>query len=190
MSVHVSSTRNRRFAVIASALVFLLVLATGIPSVLAFLSKQTEAVENVFSSGSVSIEVRETFDPPEELSPGIEIEKNVKIANTDGVPCYVRAFCELSDSRIGQWASLDYNVSDWTEPDADGWRYYKHPLAPGQETVPLITKIAISDEKPSEGYIDFDIPVVSEAVQAKSIDGSNMSLEQAWGSFDVETGVK
>lgn len=172
---------------IITALLFIFILGTQ--TTLAFLSQETNTADNTFSAGAVTVEIKEDFTPPDELEPGIDIEKDVKVVNTDSIPCYVRVFCNVSDSRVSEWASLDYNTTEWSVPDEEGWRYYKTVLSPDDESVSLITKIHIAEQEPAHGYSSFNVPVVVEAVQAKGTDGEIMSLPQAWDNFGINIEV-
>lgn len=165
-------------AVLASLLI------AGTAGVLAFLTAKDSA-DNTFTIAENTIEVVETFEPPEEIEAGQTIVKDVKVANVDTAQCYVRVFCDFSDSRAAGFATLDYNTDSWTEPDADGWRYYKKILYNGDKTDSLITHIQIADGVETKDLIDFDVLVVAESVQAKGVDGNMMTMADAWSNFGI-----
>lgn len=165
-------------AVLASLLI------AGLVGILALLT-DTDSADNTFTIAENTIEVVEEFDPPEQIEAGQTITKDVKVANVDTAQCYVRVFCDFSDSRAAGFASLDYNTEDWTEPDADGWRYYKNILYNGDKTSSLITQIQIAEGVAAEDLIDFDVLVVAESVQAKGSDGQMMDMKIAWSNFGI-----
>lgn len=132
-------------------------------SAVAFFADKDSAV-NKISIGKNDISITEQFSTPDSISPGDVITKKpvVKVSGTD---CYVRIFCEFSDSNVN-YAKLDFNTTDWTEKQADGYYYYKHKLSDGEETKPLFTKVTIDDTIADSEISDFDIIVYSESAQA------------------------
>lgn len=148
-------------AVITSALA---VTALTI-SATAYFSNTDKAI-NKTSIGKNDISITESgFSTPDSVSPGDSIVKEpvVKVTGTD---CYVRIFCEFSDSNVN-YANLDFNTTDWTEKQPDGYYYYKHKLSDGEETKPLFTRVKISDSA-TDTELDnaFDIIIYSESAQA------------------------
>jgi alternate signal-mediated exported protein len=58
-------------------------------------------VDNEFSGGNNEIEIKETFQSPEKLVPGVNsYTKKVAVENTGNVPCYVRVFADFSEGDI------------------------------------------------------------------------------------------
>ena len=54
-----------------------------------------DSVSNEFTIGENKIEIEEEYDPPEKLTPGIEINKKPSVKNTGNLYCYVRKISRL-----------------------------------------------------------------------------------------------
>lgn len=93
------------------------VLMFGAGGIYAYQTSQERAV-NDFSVGNNSIEPKEEFDPPEELTEGENIyKKAVAISNTGNIPCYIRVRAEFSDSAIAE-------ISGFTDDTSKNGTYY------------------------------------------------------------------
>lgn len=137
--------------------------ATITMSAVAYFADRDSAV-NKISVGKNDISIIESFNPPDSMSPGDTFVKE-PVIRVSGTDCYVRVFCEFSDSNV-DYAQLDFNTTDWTEKQPDGYYYYKHKLSDGQETKPLFTKVTIDDTITDSEIDNFDIIVYSESAQA------------------------
>ena len=91
------------------------------------------------------------------------------VRNTGDVPCYVRVFAEVQDPDIREKLEIDYNTSDWSAKQPDGYYYYNRVLAVGESTEPLFTTLHPTDELDSLNIICY-----SETVQS---DGASSALD-------------
>lgn len=148
--------------------VCLLIAAAGIPKGIHAYFADRDSAGNTFSIGVNRIEPEEPFDPP---SPGKRTVKKPMVRNTGNIDCYVRCQILLSDSRAGEHLTYYYgeepgmNDEDWV-PAADGWRYLKNALAPGELSAPVFEEILLSTSIPEE-LSGFTIDVVYESVQTE-----------------------
>ena len=72
--------------------------------------------------------------------------------------------------------TLDINHNDWVQ-GADGYYYYKYPVAPGATTTNLITGFDLKGGTP-KGY-EFRFEYLCEAIQS---DPNGTPAAQAWGA--------
>ena len=137
---------------------------------------------NEFKVGENDIQIEETFEAPEKLTPDTNIKKEPRVYNTGELPCYVRMRADFSDSNAEKFCTVNYNEDKWTEKQADGYYYYKEILMPGKKTEPLFTTVHINeyvDGKKIEekDMIDFDIIIYAESRHAESLQNDADSTE-------------
>ena len=89
-------------------------------------------------------------------------EKKVMVRNVRNVPCYVRVFAEFSDPEQADAMRLDFNTTDWTVKQTDGYYYYKKILPVGEATAPLFEEIYAEKDSAK-----LELIVYSESVQAE-----------------------
>lgn len=165
----------RRTAVLLFAMAAILCAAVG--GTAAYLVASTPTVTNTFAAPKLETEIRESFDG--------EVKNSVRIANTGGIPAWIRAAVVVTwQDAAGHIhaqrpvAGRDYSVS-WT---LNGWvrngsyYYCTAPVAPGGETGVLFTNCRPLKAAPAEGYA-LHVEIFSEAVQAEPID----AVREAWG---------
>ena len=165
-------TLIKKKRVILSIVVLLIVMATG--TVYSYLSDQIERRNNM-SIGENTIIVEEPFEPSD-LIPGNSFVKSPSLKNTGVVNCYVRMLVECSTSEMEQALEIDWNTTDWTSKQEDGYYYYKKSLSPGETSVPIFTTISVKETVSDSDLEDFEIIVYGESIQV----GSANSYEQAW----------
>ena len=146
----------------------------------------------------------ESFTSPEVQTPKDTVEKLVKVQNTGSVPCFVRVYLDLSDSRLSDGKvrlSADgtnyFSVQTFQNADLTDWEYcnetnalggyfyYKKVLEPNEETSALLT-IVKTDFDDVYDISDFDVIVYSEVVQTAEIDADDTvytSWRDAWENF-------
>lgn len=134
-----------------------------------------DSAVNTFTVGENVTSIQETYNPPEELKTGESCTKIVKIKNEGSVSCYVRVLAEIEDPLIAEGLDIDWNTEDWTEKQADGYYYYKEPLAVGETTEPLFTTL-----KATKDLNDFKMLVYEESAQAEGHD----SAMDAFASYE------
>ncbi len=159
------------------------ILLTGVMGIYGYYSDK-ETVNNHFSFGEDTTIIEEDFVLPDEMEPGISFRKSPKVTNTGNVPCYVRIFCELSDSRVSSFISLDFNQKEWSLKQSDGYYYYNKILQPGESTEPLFTTVKIDSNIEEDKLKDFNIIVYADTVQSEGYENMEKAfkLERKRGS--------
>jgi alternate signal-mediated exported protein len=108
-------------------------------------NQSTHIFDNLFHVDEAThIDFIETFDSPDDWQPCQEIPKTAIARNEEGVTVNLRLkYDEYWLSKDGEDMPLQkdgdsiaiinfQNQADW-EDGGDGWYYYKHQLAPGDE---------------------------------------------------------
>ena len=113
------------------------------------------------------------------MEKGISFKKEPYAVNTGNVDCYVRIKSVISDSRVADGVTINYNTEDYTYNSEDGYWYYKNAIAPGEETSKLFTTVSISGEADDKVLDGFDIYVYAESVQ--TVNGKTM--QETWNYF-------
>lgn len=152
-------------------LIFAILSLVIVIGITAFLT-DVDFASNSFQNAVEKVKIVEEFNPPSELKPGISFTKKPSVKNTGTIPCYVRLFAEANDSRIGSYLNIDFNSTDWTERQSDGYYYYKKVLNPNETTTPLFTRVKVSDDVDEKELTDFNIIVFADTVQSEGY--SNM----------------
>lgn len=140
--------------------VVLIVLCLMIPVTAALLISKDHA-SNEFTFGYNESHIEERFGSYTEFEAGKSYEKRVAVRNDGSVPCYVRVFAEIEDPDAAKAISIDFDISNWTAKQADGYYYYKKVLAVSETTLPLFTTLSVEKE-----ISDFSMICYSETVQA------------------------
>ena len=153
----------------------------------------TASKENTIVLGYNKIALNEEYTPPlnmeEDLKQGREVSftKKPYVTNTGSVECYVRVKAEISDSRVKEYLTIDYNSSEDMNDNAvdwyykDGYYYYKKILKSGENSKPLFTTVTISGDADNVVLEGFDIYVYAESVQ--TIEGK--SMQELWNYFST-----
>lgn len=126
----------------------------------AYLTHHAAAANN-FVVGSQVSEVTETWAAPGDLEKGKTYTKKARVTNSGTTDCYVRVMAEFADQATADSVSADWNTSQWTAKQADGYYYYKTVLPAGETTAPLFTTLSVSADMP-----EFEMIVYEETVQA------------------------
>lgn len=103
-------------------------------------------LHNRFTAGENVSQIEERFDAYESFEKGRSYEKRVAVKNTGNIPCYVRFFAEVEDPNCREKIGIDWNETDWSRKQEDGFYYYQHVLHPGQTSEPLFTTITAKDD--------------------------------------------
>lgn len=154
---------------VGSCVLCILLLAAGICAYYV----STALKSNEFSVGENSIAIEEDFEPPATIEAGQSYEKRVTVRNIKSVPCYVRVFAEFSDPKQADAMRINFNTTDWTGKQEDGYYYYKKVLAVGDATEPLFE--GFRAEKDSA---NLELIVYSESVQAEGYDSAQNAFAQ------------
>ena len=158
--------------VIIIAIVILMV-STGI--VFAYLTTRSGKDNNI-TLGYNKIELHENYTPPLTMQKGISFTKEPYAENVGSVDCYVRVKSVVSSSLVEEYLTIDYNETDYTYNNEDGYWYYNSVLQPGENTSPLFTTITVSADADDIVLDGFDIYVYAESVQ--TVQGKTM--QQTW----------
>lgn len=138
-----------------------------------------DTVENDIVLGYNTISLQENYEPPLTIEKGISFKKEPFVTNTGNVDCYVRIKSLISDSRVADGLTIDYNTEDYTYNDEDGYWYYKKAIKPGERTSSLFTTVSISGDADDKVLDGFDIYVYAESVQ--TVEGKTM--QETWNYF-------
>lgn len=167
-----SAKKSVFFGLSASALIALVLL---IGTTLAYLVSQSTEKKNVFVPGVVDCEVSETFDGTSKSS--------IKVENTGNTDAYIRvAFATYWQDGDGNILADTFRMPEFDLGEnwvlaADGYYYYKYPVAPGELTGDMIaagSSIVLQSKDGNSQVIE----VLSEAVQAKPDD----AVVESWDS--------
>ena len=138
-----------------------------------------DAVESDIVLGYNKIALQENYEPPLTMQKGISFRKEPYATNIGNVDCYVRIKSLVSDSRVSEGLTIDYNTEDFTYNSQDGYWYYKKAIRPGERTTSLFTTVSIDQEADDKVLDGFDIYVYAESVQ--TVEGKTM--EETWNYF-------
>lgn len=164
---------KKKKIIIGLIIAIVIALATSAVVYAYLISKDTKT--NNIKLGYNKISIEENYDPPLVMAKGISYTKEPSVRNTGNVDCYVRVKAEVSDSRVAEYLTIDYNTEDW-EKKSDGYWYYKEAIGPTMSTTPLFTTVTIADEAPDLVLDGYDIFVYAESVQ--TVDGK--TADQIW----------
>lgn len=187
-----------RKKLITSALILLLVAMAGAGTLAYFTAEDTAT--NVITSGNIDIELQETaeledgsivqFQESQErfgVMPGEAVSKIVKVVNTGDNEAYVRLHITKSinlakgvegDPDISL-ITMDFNSTNWTFNEADGFYYYNTALAPGAATEALFENV-IFDPDMSNMYQGSEATIIVDA-QATQVANNGASALEAGG---------
>lgn len=161
---------------IITIIIITILLLIAVPlGVYAYFTYRT-TVTNTVKLGYNQIQLLENYTPPLSMAKGISFEKEPYVQNIGNVDCYVRVKSVVSDSRVEQYLTIDYNTTDYTYNAQDGYWYYNNLVRPGESTTPLFTTVSISPDADDIVLDGFDIYVYGESIQ--TIEGKTM--EEAW----------
>lgn len=194
---HRVHSKSKKKLILLVSLVMLLIVAVG--GSLAYLTANTEPLENIFPTSEVPISVQESFNGT--------VKNNVTIQNDGDTEAYIRAAVVVTwqDSEGKVYAvkpevGVDYQITfptgtGWVYRTADGFYYYTSPVVPEDNAVTtdvvedstgvLLTNCMPLKAAPADGYT-LSVEIVAESVQAKGFDGSDKAVVKAWG-IDPET---
>ena len=154
----------------------LLLISAAIGSTVAYLITRTESVENTFTPGKVSCEVKETFNGT--------TKSDVQITNTGNTDAYIRAtyvvnWLDKDGKNIVASVPTGYSYTLRANPD-DKWQeigdyyYYPSPVAPGVSTLgSLLTCTVTHPENPE---YTLSVEILATAIQSNPAS----AVEEAW----------
>lgn len=145
----------------------------------------SSATKNQFTVGNNYSEIAEEYEPPAVLEADKSYTKKVAVSNCNDsratnktVPCYVRLFAEVEDPDVASRLEIDFNSSDWTNKQSDGYYYYKKVLNPGETTSPLFTTLSAKED-----ISDFAMICYSESVQCEGFEDAATAFKAIGGRY-------
>ena len=170
-------------------------VATLAAGTLAYFSADGTA-RNVITTGNVKIELKEwedeactqPFQDKTGVMPGTKVTKIVEVKNTGTGAAFVRLYVEKNVYDANQTpmksdpVSLDFNDTDWTYSESEGYYYYNRPLEPGKTTEPLFTTVTF-DPLMGNDYQNATahVKVIAYAVQSAN-NGDSPQAAKGWPS--------
>jgi len=155
---------------------------------------------NMFTTGTVAIEIHENLDDPNDWAPGINKKKEVSVKNVGSLPVYVRVqltpvwgsmgeegFSEDEELSIDNVIFIfNENTEDWVE--SGDWYYYKGVLEPEDETPLLLSSVTLDGSRTGNDYQGktLKIYVNAEAVQAAPIQAALDAWQLGELPFELE----
>lgn len=135
---------------------------------------------NAFKTQNNTIEIIEEFPEPDKVP--TEFKKKVQIKNTGETDCYVRVSSDFSSNAIGELYTIDFNTTDWTTLQSDGYYYYKKKLAVGETTPALYTAYSLTDLDNADAVESFDIYITGESIESRDY----VNYQEAWSEFEAQ----
>lgn len=169
---------NKKSKLITMILILALILSIALVVYGYFTYKAT--VKNSINLGFNQIQVNENYIPPLSMEKGISFTKEPYVTNTGNVECYVRIKSVISDSRVEQYLTIDYNEEDFSYNSEDGYWYYKESILPGERTESLFTTVSIAEDADDIVLDGFDIYVYAESVQVVL----GKTMDEVWDNFN------
>jgi predicted ribosomally synthesized peptide with SipW-like signal peptide len=169
---------KKRTIMIGSAILLAVLLVAG--GTMAWFTASTDPVGNVFTAGTVAIELTDNFEGAPNVNPGDCYEKEVYVTNTGTKRALVRIKKDMVFKNVNEedlaMDVVEYMLGEnWTYEE-DGYFYYNQVLAPETDqspagmTTPLFkdNKICFDGEDMDNSYqgAQFTITVKAEAIQA------------------------
>jgi len=176
-SEHKQLRRPKRLATLLVSL--LLVLGVAVGGTVAFLSTRTDSKVNTFTPSEVTCAVTETFEN--------NVKSQVAVKNTGDTTAFIRAAINVTWMKDAE-AGTKYNAGDQTvsakvpvkDTDysitfakntnwiqgADGYYYYKLPVAPQGSTEVLIEECKLLENASVPDGYHLSVEIVASAIQS------------------------
>lgn len=185
--------RMKRKLLIVSVLAILVAVTAA--GTLAYFT-DTGTAHNVITTGNVKIELKEwedeactqPFQDKTGVMPGTKVTKIVKVENTGTGAAFLRLYVEKNVYDANQTpmksdpVSLNFNDTDWTYSESEGYYYYNRPLEPGKTTEPLFTAVTFAAEMDNRYQnATAHVKVIAYAVQSAN-NGDSPQAAKGWPS--------
>lgn len=156
----------------------------------------TGTAHNVITTGNVKIELKEwadeackePFQDKTGVMPGTKVTKIVKVENTGTGAAFLRLYVEKNVYGADQKpmksepVSLNFNNTDWTYSESEGYYYYNRALEPGDTTEPLFTTVTFDPLMGNEYQnASAHVKVIAYAVQSAN-NGDSSQAAKGWPS--------
>ena len=166
---------RRSILLTVSVLVLCLSMVGG---TMAWLTTQTDPVNNVFSLAQPGIEIEEEFDG--------NVKRNVGVKNTGDIPVYVRLTLVYSyidgEGNVYPKApscTVIPGGENWIQAP-DGTYYYTKPLSAGERTTNVVSSITPNADPSLPEGVHLDVHVLAQYVQAEGMKGQQHMVETLW----------
>ena len=166
MKRFISKVLSNKIVCLAMGIVAIALVSSGIVSYMA----DGDNANNAITIGGNRVGLIENFIPPEELYPGVEFTKDVRVSNVGVNDCYVRVLAVFTNGDMEKYCTVDWNEADYEYNEEDGYWYYKYPVSNGEATSSLFTTVSVSEDIPVLSVEEFDIIVYTESYQAEGYD--------------------
>lgn len=192
---------KRKIFLLAMIISCIAIAAVG---TLAYFTDRTTA-HNVITSGNVNIELHEWADTEKTTAftnqtgvmPGAAVTKLVEVENTGEASAWVRVKVNITvtvptsgnddaadgDSpatTLANCVDLDYNTTDWTYNETDGYWYYHTALASGATTEPLFTTVTF-DRAMRNAYQNAEVKIDVDAYAVQTANnGTSAQTAAGW----------
>lgn len=173
----------------------LLILLFSIGCLSAYASMQSkDDVTNEFRLSDLSGDIEEQFTSPEQVHPGEDYSKEVRITNTSDAAFFVRVriFPEIRSAEnvllpanIGEEAELQLDIQEFPTSGwllgEDGYYYYMNEIESGEETEILFSTVHLNETlgDPYSGA------VMRIDIQSEMITSSGSQYRDAWWSGEA-----
>lgn len=183
---------KRKLLIVSVLVILVAVTAAG---TLAYFT-DTGTAHNVITTGNVKIELKEwaddactqPFQDKTGVMPGTKVTKIVEVKNTGTGAAFLRLYVEKNVYGADQKpmksdpVSLDFDNTDWTYSESEGYYYYNRPLEPGNTTEPLFTTVTFDPLMGNEYQnAAAHVKVIAYAVQSAH-NGDSPQAAKGWPS--------
>ena len=168
----------------------LAIAGASVAGTLAYLT-DSKGLTNTISPENNEVEIHEEFNPPEELTEGVNTyKKAIRIDNTGETPAYVRVYVGFSDKKIADATTVTANGTDYYSmaefnahlpsgweyvPETDnvlGGFYYYTGIVPAGTSTSNLTDTFKTTFASADDVQPFDIIVYTESVSTLDKDGN------------------
>lgn len=181
---------KKKIFAVALVVICLSLMAYG---TLAYFTYEDTAT-NVITAGNLKVELVELseqdgqqvpFEDVVGVMPGVEVSKIVLVRNVADYAAWVRisvgTAIELAEGVEGEadvsLVTCNFNTEDWTLQD--GYYYYNRPLAAGEETESLFTKVTFAPEMGN--MYQNSKAIISVGLQAVQVANNGSAVFEAAG---------
>ena len=206
--------RNKKKALVLSSLAVVTAVALLFGgATLAYRFAQTGNIQNLFTPGTVSMDVQEnSSSTPSDTNELPDGTKEVQLQNTGTIESYLRAklvpswkFVDgeantaglvlrpMPETITGTVVDLGdirlHLAADWQTNwlYKDGYFYYKKPVPAGDMTTLLMESVSVAEGKEATLLNKLQLDVLSESIQTSDPQDTQPALQQAWGPLTLDS---
>ena len=183
---------KRKLLIVSVLAILVAVTAAG---TLAYFT-DTGTAHNVITTGNVDIELNEwadeartqPFQDKTGVMPGTKVTKIVEVKNTGTGAAFLRLYVEKNvyganqEPKDSELVSLNFNDTDWTYSESEGYYYYNRALEPSDTPEPLFTTVTFDPLMGNEYQnASAHVKVIAYAVQSAN-NGDSPLAAKGWPS--------